>query len=172
MRKFKNFIYKTNDIIIAFVVILLACGLIAWRLNVIMDYPATLVDTSVEQSEDANAAGSEADKADAKNDGAGDADKKGTGSDADKSSKASDDNSGSNSIYASGKLAKDISVTVNGGTATAAAQCLVDAGLFDSYTDYANACNKAGNSPEAIKASTFTFSKGMSKVSIAKMVTQ
>lgn len=174
MRKFKNFIYRTNDILIAIVVILVACGLIAWRLNVIMDYPATLTsEVTSAQSQDADA-----DKAEK----AGDSDKaekagKAGKSDAEGVDKSDADggnasNNGADGLYAGGNLSKSVTVTVQGGSATAAANCLVAAGLFSDYNDYAQACKKAGNSPEAIKASTFTFSKGMSKVDIAKMVTQ
>ncbi len=42
MKAFKDFLYDKNDIIIALVILLIAGLLIAWRLNVIMDYPQTL----------------------------------------------------------------------------------------------------------------------------------
>ena len=43
MRGFKDFFHETNDIALAIIVVLLAAGLIAWRLRIILAYPAQAV---------------------------------------------------------------------------------------------------------------------------------
>ena len=42
MKKFQDFFYDKNDIIIALLILLFAGLLIMWRIDVIMDYPQTL----------------------------------------------------------------------------------------------------------------------------------
>lgn len=165
----KNFFFKTNDILLAILIIALACGIIAWRMNVIMDYPNTLSEqaNSTQTEEQAN---QDADAAANESNAGADAD-----ADADKEAAAntgSDSDTASSDTFVDGKLTKTVKVTVQGGSATAAAGCLVDAGLFKSYDEYAKYCKKAGTNPEAIKAGTFSFSSGMSKTAIAKKVSQ
>ena len=42
MRGFKDFFQETNDIALAIVIVLLAAGLIGWRIRIILQYPAQL----------------------------------------------------------------------------------------------------------------------------------
>lgn len=42
MRGFKDFFHETNDIALAIVIVLLAAGLIGWRIRIILQYPAQL----------------------------------------------------------------------------------------------------------------------------------
>ncbi len=42
MRGFKDFFHETNDIALAIVVVLLAIGLIGWRLRIILAYPSQI----------------------------------------------------------------------------------------------------------------------------------
>lgn len=74
-------------------------------------------------------------------------------------------------IWMGGQLTRDITVTVSGGSATAAAECLVNAGLFENYDQFADACDTAECNPEDVKANTFTFDKGSTQTDIAKEVT-
>ena len=74
-------------------------------------------------------------------------------------------------IWIAGVLTRDITVKVEGGTAAGAVQCLIDAGLFTNYDQFAEVCNTAGCNPENIKANTFTFDKGSTQADIAKEVT-
>lgn len=39
MKSMKDFFHNTNDIILALVIIVIAAGLIIWRLNIILEYP-------------------------------------------------------------------------------------------------------------------------------------
>ncbi len=50
MRSFKDFFHETNDIALAIIVVLLAAGLIAWRLRVILAYPAQIAQDAAASS--------------------------------------------------------------------------------------------------------------------------
>ena len=43
MKKFKDFLYDKNDIIIALLILVIASLLIIWRMEAIMEYPKTLI---------------------------------------------------------------------------------------------------------------------------------
>ncbi|NLA70441.1 MAG: hypothetical protein GX852_05315 [Clostridiales bacterium] len=51
MNKIKDFFHNSNDIILALVIIMLAVGVIFWRLTVILDYPKSQAATSVIQDD-------------------------------------------------------------------------------------------------------------------------
>ena len=61
MKKFKDFIYDKNDIIIAVLILAVAALIIFWRLNVILEYPKQLlgndeptVENPVDNPDDSN----------------------------------------------------------------------------------------------------------------------
>ena len=61
MRGFKDFFQETNDIALAIVIVLLAAGLIGWRIRIILQYPAQLAkeatvsgSTETEQMQDSD----------------------------------------------------------------------------------------------------------------------
>ena len=43
MRLIKNFFHNINDVVLAIIIVLLAAGIIYWRMQIILDYPKTLV---------------------------------------------------------------------------------------------------------------------------------
>lgn len=151
MKGLKDFLYDKNDIVIALVILALAGLLIFWRLEVIMAYPQTLATET-------NTTTTTEEEADIEDD---------TEKDAENTNKAK-----SGSVFADGVLVKDVTVTVAGGSATAAVESLVAAGLFASYDDYVEICKAAGYTPENIKATTFTFEAGSTQTDIAKKVTE
>ena len=152
LKKFQDFFYDKNDIIIALLILLFAGLIIMWRIDVIMDYPQTLAkETDTVQTTEENAV-------DPDQSADNDADSDAEGENADQ-------------VWMAGELTHDITVSIAGGSATAAADGLVSAGLFDSYDDFAKVCKAAGRSPEDIKANTFTFEKGSTQTDIAKQVT-
>ncbi|MEG0924902.1 MAG: hypothetical protein RR313_09575 [Anaerovoracaceae bacterium] len=161
MKNFKDFLYDKNDIVIALVILLLAAVLIMWRLDVIMAYPATLIaEQGLETTDkDASKNPTTADQSDAKD--------KDTSKDKTEKPKAP-----LSGVWSDGKLSKDVTVTIKGGSATAAVQCLIDQDLFTSYQDYESTCNSAGYNPLGIKAATFNFKVGETKAAIAHAVTQ
>lgn len=155
MKGLKNFLYDKNDIVIALVVLLLAGLIIFWRMEVIMAYPQTLAaETDTTQTTESEAVIDESDN-------------QKQNSSADNTS--ADD---SNSAFTNGVLSKEVTVTVSGGSATAAVNSLIGAGLFSSYDEYVEICKAAGYTPENIKAKTFTFEVGSTQTDIAKEVTQ
>ena len=144
MKSLKDFIYDKNDIIIALVILILAGLLIVWRMDAIMEYPQTLAQqTGTTDTTDETAVPSE-----------------------------DDSKGGDSGLWSKGVLSKEIKVKVAGGSATAAVQSLVDAGLFSSYEEFTKVCKAAGYTPEDIKATTFTFEAGCTQTDIAKKVTK
>lgn len=159
MNKLKDFIYDKNDIIIAVLILVVAALIIGWRLNVILEYPKQLLNTDTPQASDTD-------------DG-----QTSQGSDKDDDSKGDDDSSGGKnedggsaevSLWQGGAITKDVEVNVTGSSASAAIQCLVDAGLFDDYAEYQSICAENGLDHEKVRAGVFTFKKGSTKLSIAK----
>ena len=68
------------------------------------------------------------------------------------------------------KLAKDLEVTLTGTTASAAVQCMVDAGIYADYAEYQKVCQENGWDHEKMRAGVFTFKKGTSKKDITREV--
>ena len=172
MKKFKDFIYDKNDIIIAVLILAVAALIIFWRLNVILEYPKQLlgndepnVENPVENTGDNSAV---TDKP------ADNGDNSGSGSDSDSASdNTTNDNEPSDStqelpLWQGGVLTKDVEVEVSGNSASAAIQCLIDKGLFDDYAEYQRICDETGLDHEKVKAGNFTFKQGSTKKEIAK----
>ena len=156
MKKFKDFIYDKNDIIIAVLILAVAALVIFWRLNIILEYPKQLLgtdDTGIETPVD----------------GGNEADDSGDNTDGDDIDDNTDDNSTQDvPLWQGGVLTKDVEVEVTGNSASAAIQCLIDKGLFDDYDEYKKICDDNGMDHEKVKAGTFTFQKGSTKKEIAK----
>lgn len=173
MKKFKDFIYDKNDIIIALLILVVAALVIFWRLNIILEYPkqllgnddpgaSTTVDNGGEDGQGGGSQGDDSQEGVQDNDGTGTADGNGT-----------DDGSGTGDsqempLWQGGVLTRDVEVEVTGNSATAAIQCLIDEGLFDDYADYQQVCTDSGLDHEKVRAGTFTFEKGSTKKDIAK----
>lgn len=168
MNKIKDIIYNKSDILVALLILAIAAAVIFWRLNIILEYPKELLSGG---------------------DGNGvittmtDADDSDTETDANTATKTDSEQGEHNSgqseteepeapaeLWVDGKLTRDVKVDVHGSYASAAVQCLVDAGLFDDYADYKNVCDKAGYDDEKVKAGDFTFKKGSTKKDIAKKI--
>ncbi len=143
MKNLKDFFYDKNDIIIALAILVIAALLIIWRMDVIMDYPKTLAEeTGTINTTEPEAVDGEEPAAPA------------------------------GALWTGGALTRNVTVTVQGGSATAAVQSLIDADLFESYAQFQQICDDAGYKPEHIKATTFTFSAGSTRTDIARMVTE
>ena len=175
MEKFKDFLYDKNDVIIAFAILLVAALIIIWRMNVILDYPQTLIDNmdattqtddSASTSDDSNAITD--DQASGLDSGdSTDANATGDGTD---STDATDSASTSTELWVNGALSRDVNVDVTGNTASAAIQCLIDAGLFTDYAEYQSTCDTLGIDDEKVSGGSFTFKSGSTKSDIAKAV--
>ena len=157
MKFIKDFIYDKNDIVIAFLILLVAGALIVWRMDAIMTYPQTLAEKTGPTKTVVDEVDTDADA-----DSQGDAD---SGSDADSDVQSSD------GVWSGNALAAEVKVTIEPGVASVAVQSLVDAGLFESYEDFEQVCKSIGREPTNIKATSFTFGPGSTKADIAKTVT-
>ena len=51
MNKLKDFFYDKNDILVAFIILVVAALIVLWRVNAIMEYPSTLVASAGENSQ-------------------------------------------------------------------------------------------------------------------------
>ena len=169
MKKLKDFIYDKNDIIIAALILAAAALIIAWRMDVILQYPKELInanDPVVEepidgdtQPDDSNTGDKPADNTGTDNNGS-----------SDNSGTAGGDSTEPAQLWVDGKLSKDAEVDVTGTTASAAVQCLVDAGLFSDYAEYQSTCDSQGLDHEKVSAGTFTFAKGSTKAQVARKI--
>ena len=43
MRHIRNFFHNINDIVLAIIIVVIAAGIIFWRMQIILDYPKTIV---------------------------------------------------------------------------------------------------------------------------------
>lgn len=158
MKKFKDFIYDKNDIIIAVLILAVAALIIFWRLNVILEYPKQLLgndEPTVNNPIDNSGNNSAVTDKPADN-----SDNSGAGSDS--------DNPQELPLWQGGVLTMDVEVEVSGNSASAAIQCLIDKGLFDDYAEYQRICDETGLDHEKVKAGNFTFKQGSTKKEIAK----
>ncbi len=151
MKFIKDFFYDKNDIVLAIIILALAGSLIFWRLDIIMDYPSTLISDSGSGS---SVTESNKDK------------------DKDKPDKSESTTDTGNGIWSGGKLSKDVTVTIAGGSATSAVQSLIDKGLLESYEEYEQLCKASVYDPLSIKATTFTFKAGSTKSDIVYTITK
>lgn len=160
MKHLKDFFYDKNDIVLTFVILVIATIIIAWRMDVIMEYPATLAKQThtTTTTQNVETIPDESVPADEPSEN--------------KEPSSSEGVKPVESLWINGTLSKDVTVSVSSGSATAAVNSLIDAGLFDSYEQFSDACEKIGASPEDIKATSFTFAKGSSRSDIASKVTQ
>lgn len=170
MKKFKDFIYDKNDIIIAVLILAVAALIIAWRLDVILQYPKQLInngaDTNV--SEPADNTDNSDDNADKPADNSGDAANSNSGDNANNGDSTPAQEPAQ--LWVDGKLSRDIEVDVTGTTASAAVQCLIDKGLFTDYSEYQEACASLGLNHEKVSAGTMTFTKGSTKADVARKI--
>lgn len=158
MKKLKDIFYDYNDVIIAFAILLIAGVLIFWRLDVILDYPDKLLNNDEPKVENPVVEDDDKDK---------DADK-----DKDSDKNKDEDKEDTTPLWVDGKLSKDVKVKISSdaATATEAIQCLVDAGLFENYSDYKSVCTDMGINHESVSAGTFKFKAGSTKKDIADAV--
>ena len=180
MEKLKDFIYDKNDILVAFLVLVLAAVLICWRMDIIMEYPEKMFSDGT-QMEDPQAGD------DTQSGDEGQADSEGEeegGADSASGEGASSDNEGdgetgngeedpavpAEGLWKDGALARDVEVDVYGNSAMAAVQCLVDAGLFENYDEYKKICDDSGLNHEKVSAGSLLFEKGSTKKDVARKI--
>lgn len=139
---FRDFLYNWNDYIVALIILILASGIIVWRLSIIMDYPETLsketrTQITTHENTDANL----------------------------------ESKTPSADMFSGGKLIDDTEIVIKEGTPTQSAKSLIDAKIFDDIKDFENSCKLAKVDPADIEPGKYTLLKGLSKEDIAKTVT-
>ena len=166
MKKFKDFIYDKNDVLIALLILILAALIIIWRMNAIMDYPQTLFQDTDTQPSAGNTAGivTEDPTSDIQNEGQEQNDSQEPD---DTAAGETSDPPQTSSLWNGDVLAKDIEVNVEGSVASSAVACLIEAGLFEDYEEYQAVCDAAGLDDEKVSAGLFEFKKGYTKADIA-----
>lgn len=97
MKKFKDFLYDKNDILIAVLILVVAASIIAWRMDVILQYPKQLIhnDKQIETPTVDPSKTDDTSKGDNKNDANKDGDAA-TGNKGDHTGNGNDANTGSN----------------------------------------------------------------------------
>ncbi len=168
MKKLKDFIYDKNDIVIAILILAVAALIISWRLGIILEYPKQLlgsdnpsVQTPVGGDENPSGGDISGQPDDGDNEGDGDQGDEGqTGTDEPEDIP----------LWDGGMLTEEVTVDVEGASASAAVKCLVNAGLFEDYAEYQKICEEEGMNHEKVSAGTFTFKKGSTKKEIAKKI--
>ncbi len=182
MNKIKDFIYDKSDIVIALLILVVAAGVITWRMGIVLEYPKVLsgnsdsdviaVEDNDTKAPDASTVGNESQDSKDNKDSQGTADSKDNKDtkEPDKQTETPDAGATDSQLpmWKDGVLTRDVEVDVEGNTASAAIQCLVEAGLFDDYAEYQKLCQKAGLDHEKVKAGAFTFEKGSTKAKIAR----
>ena len=168
MEKLKDFLYDKNDILVAFLVLIFAGLLIIWRMDAIMEYPEKMFaeenqSGSFTITEDEDEEGF-TDDSQSQDDQTGESQEDSSQNDAEQNEPAQ------TSLWSGGVLTREVEVDVYGNSAMAAVNCLVDAGLFDSYAEYQKICEETGLNHEKVSAGTLTFAPGTTKQEIARKV--
>ncbi len=181
MKKFKDFLYDNNDILIAFAILVIAALLIVWRMSEIIEYPKAYINENTEtespdkpdnsSGSDGDAAVSDDDKSEAgsKDDGKDNKDNKDEQTDPDKDDGKNPDGN-TTELWVNGALSKTVEVSVYGDSASSALQCLIDVGLFKDYAEYQSACDNLGIDHQKVRAGVFSFEKGSTKNDIARAI--
>lgn len=143
-RTFRDFMYDKNDILIAFIIIIVAMVIIGWAVRNVMNYPNTL--DSVTTAEKVQSA-------------------------VEKESQETKGSSNQVAQWEDGKLKETITIEVSSDSIEAAINSLIAAGIYSTADQFKRYCKKAGVSDADIKTGTFTFKKGSTRTKIAKQVT-
>ena len=199
MNKIKDIIYDKSDILIAILILALAAILILWRLGIILEYPREIIGTDdpsnvltepeeqgesgeTSESGDATEEQGESGESESQSGESGEAGETGDqteeqGEDGETGDQTEEGESGESEEKATtqaqwdgNKLSKDLEVTITGTTASAAVQCLIDAGVYEDYAEYQKICKENGWDHEKMRAGVFTFEKGTSKKEITREV--
>ena len=194
MNKIKDIIYDKSDILIAILILALAAIIILWRLGIILEYPKAIIGTddatnvlTEPTGDEAGEGGDSAETGDQTETGetgeatetgeSGDSTETETGESGEATETGETDEpeqteptASTSAQWDGDSLSTDLEVTLTGTTASAAVQCLVDAGVFADYAEYQKICGEMGYDHEKMRAGVFTFKKGSTKEDVIKAV--
>lgn len=168
LNKIRDFFYDHNDILVVLLIVLVAAGLILWRVNVIMEYPK-LAAEEIARSNTSSDSSTTSDNTDSSSTSTDDGS---TSTDSDSGTDYITDagtNLNDGLIWEKGVLKNNLDITVPSGSATEAVQALVDAGLFASYDEFEQVATDAGLDTGVI-AGSYEFPAGSTQEDIVKMV--
>ena len=157
MNKLKDLIYNMSDILIAFFILIIASLVIIWRMQAVMDYPAEIIkeDTTKQEiimptPEDFPSTEDEDEDEDAEG----------------------EEETEVTELWVDGILQEDVTVDLNGtnGSASAIVGKLIDAGLFENYSEYQSVCASAGLKHDSVLGGVRTFTAGMTKEDVARKI--
>ncbi len=201
MEKIKDFFYDKNDLVVALIIIAVAGLLIAWRVDIIMDYPQAMAAELEQQQQEGQGDALTADGEDETggedpagtdsgggNDagapqgngdvqapaGSGTGGSGGSGAPANGSNAQANGGSGSGSGAAVDPPKNNSAVTVTipaGSSGEKIAQILVDAGVVSSKSDFTTAVANA-KADTKLKAGTFSIPAGASVADIVAIITK
>lgn len=163
MEKLKDFFYDKNDLVVALIIIAIAGLLIAWRVNVIMDYPKIMA-AQIEEEQNELPDGSDPSEPGDQPAGTG----TGTGTDA-------DDPSGTDGSAGSSGNGSTDSGTVNQPDGSNAGQSGNGTGQSGNNTGSSGSSNagnsgNSGNAGSAAASRTITIPSGASGSKIAQIL--
>ena len=161
MKKIKDFIYNTSDILVASLILIVAIGVIFWRMQAILNYPAHLLDKPInhtQTSEPIDPVVQEDPIEDPTNPTVD-------------PEPVDPVEPVETPLWEDGKLTKDVTVTVSGNTATSAIQCLVEVGIYDSFNDFSESCKRVNRNHNNVRGGVKTFEAGMTKDEITTEMT-
>ncbi|ETJ99063.1 hypothetical protein HMPREF0378_1172 [Eubacterium nodatum ATCC 33099] len=147
---FRDYYYDHSDIFLAFILIVVAAGLVFWRVDIIMDYPKTL-DTNTSKTVTS--------------------DNKSPENKVEKDKTETITKGASKATWKNDTLAEDITVELRGKKEAPMVQALINAGIFISKDEYEKVCKEAKRKHQNIRKGTYTFTKGMNKEKIVKLIT-
>ena len=175
MKKTKDFLYNWNDILVIILILIVAAVLILWRVGIIMDYPKYMAAQAQEKAmaeKEAAEALTPVTPSETGTPSTTGSSGSSTGSTSTEEEAEPGSGPKNGRLWSGGMLREEVSVTTASGSASDAAQSLVDAGLFTSYEDFAAICEYNGFDPTDIKANDFTFPPGTTQAQIAEEVTK
>jgi len=175
MNKLKDIIYDKNDLLIALVILLFAALVIYQKIDVIMDYPATMSIASATENEEGTKPAAQEDEGAAPGTNSGANDEESASDDrqdVEYSGSTGNDDQNEDSEESPSPSKKDVTLTIEyGATGSSIAQSLVDEGLLESRQDFYDAVNKAGADTK-LQAGTFTIPAGSTADEIISIITE
>ncbi|NLY82243.1 MAG: hypothetical protein GX078_05655 [Clostridiales bacterium] len=166
MRIIKNFFHNINDLIVVAIILVAAAILIYWRLDIILDYPEQVLDkqntsTVVDDIDSTDGAVTPEKITPTEEEPEQEEEKP----DVEEPAIAA------GSVFKDGKLKKDTTVEIEGGSATVAANSLVESNFFEDYEQYSVAVKSFDRKPENIRAGTYSFREGTSLEKVISAIT-
>jgi hypothetical protein len=181
MNKIKDLIYDKSDILVAILIMALAALIIVWRLGIILEYPKEVLgtddaqtiltnpdDTTQETGEVSGQTGETGEQTQTGETG----EQTQTGEQTGNQDTQVDEPQVTGELWDGDVLSRELKVTIPSEVTTAygAVQCLVEAGIFESYEEYRTICQENGFDHEKMRSGVFTFPKGATKLDIIKQV--